>query len=155
MKKDFIKGFIVSALLFGSINVFAANLTAITASFPVLVNNQIFTTDKPIVTIDGSTYLPLKAIGEALNVQVNWNNNLRQVEITTKKENSTSIKQTFTNDTVEDYKTDSMSYIGNKNTKKLHRPTCSSVSKMSASNKVFFSTKSDATGYIPCKICNP
>lgn len=155
MKKDFIKGFIISALLFGSINAFADNLTAITASFPVLIDNQIFTTDKPIVTINGSTYLPLKAIGEALNVQVIWNNNLRQVEITTKQENHTTFEKNTTDEAIENYKTDSIAYIGNKNTKKLHISTCSAASKITDSNKVFFSLRTDATGYVPCKICNP
>ena len=51
----------------------------------------------------------------------------------------------------------SASYIGNANTGKFHLPSCSSVSKMSDGNKVFFSSKSDAEnqGYIACQICNP
>ncbi len=50
------------------------------------------------------------------------------------------------------------SYILNTNTKKFHRPTCSSVKRMSDSNKI----KSNASreelmqeGYEPCKNCNP
>lgn len=51
----------------------------------------------------------------------------------------------------------SASYVGNSNTGKFHEPSCSSVSKMSDRNKVFFSSRSDAVnqGYNPCKICNP
>nr|WP_295001818.1 thermonuclease family protein [uncultured Methanobrevibacter sp.] len=51
----------------------------------------------------------------------------------------------------------SASYIGNANSGKFHDPSCSSVSKMSDGNKVFFSSRNDAVnqGYIPCKICNP
>lgn len=49
------------------------------------------------------------------------------------------------------------SYIGNKNSKIFHKSTCSSVKRMSASNKVPLSSVSAAlsTGYKPCKICNP
>ena len=48
-------------------------------------------------------------------------------------------------------------YIGNKNTKKFHKSSCSSVGKMNESNKVGFDSRSDAisAGYDPCKICNP
>ena len=52
---------------------------------------------------------------------------------------------------------DSASYVGNSNSGKFHESYCSSVSKMSENNKVFFSSRNDAIsqGYIPCKICNP
>lgn len=51
----------------------------------------------------------------------------------------------------------SASYIGNSNTGKFHQTYCSSVSKMSEKNKVFFNSRDDAInqGYDPCKICNP
>lgn len=49
------------------------------------------------------------------------------------------------------------SYIGNKNTKKFHYPSCASVRKMNNSNKVPLSSRSEAVskGYVPCKNCNP
>ena len=49
------------------------------------------------------------------------------------------------------------SYVGNANTGKFHVSSCTSVSKMSEGNKVFFSSRDDAVnqGYVPCKICNP
>lgn len=82
MKKGFIKGFIIGALVFGTVTSFATvTYSALTATFPILVNGQLWETDKPVVVIDGSTYLPLKAIGDVLNVKVNWNSELRQVEI--------------------------------------------------------------------------
>ena len=48
-------------------------------------------------------------------------------------------------------------YIANKNTKKFHRSSCSSVSSMNESNKVGFNSRSAAisAGYEPCKRCNP
>lgn len=50
-----------------------------------------------------------------------------------------------------------ISYIGNSNSLKLHKNTCSSVDKISSSNLVYFKTRSEAIDkeYVPCKICNP
>ena len=48
-------------------------------------------------------------------------------------------------------------YIGNRNTKKFHRPDCPSVKSMSSKNKVSLSSRKEAIadGYTPCKRCNP
>lgn len=50
-----------------------------------------------------------------------------------------------------------VSYIGNKSTKKLHRLSCSSVDDMKEKNKVEFTSKEAALnkGYQPCKRCKP
>ena len=49
------------------------------------------------------------------------------------------------------------SYVANGNSGKFHVASCSSVSKMSENNKIFFSSRDEAIsqGYEPCKICNP
>ena len=50
------------------------------------------------------------------------------------------------------------SYIGNKNSKKFHYPSCSSVSSMKESNKLYYEGSRDglvSQGYDPCKRCNP
>ena len=50
------------------------------------------------------------------------------------------------------------SYIANKNTKKFHYPSCSSVDDMKEKNKLYFNGSRDeliGQGYIPCKRCNP
>lgn len=49
-------------------------------------------------------------------------------------------------------------YIANKNTKKFHLPSCSSVKQMKESNKLFYTGSRDdliAQGYAPCKRCGP
>lgn len=48
-------------------------------------------------------------------------------------------------------------YVGNSNTKKFHKPSCSSVADISPEHKVYFSTREQAinAGYVPCKRCNP
>lgn len=49
-------------------------------------------------------------------------------------------------------------YICNKNTKKFHIPSCSSVGDMSEKNKLAVTVSREeviAQGYVPCKRCNP
>lgn len=49
-------------------------------------------------------------------------------------------------------------YVLNRNTKKFHKPTCSSVKQIKDSNRVdYFGTYNEVTqmGYKPCKRCNP
>lgn len=51
-----------------------------------------------------------------------------------------------------------VTYILNKNTRKFHRPFCSSVLDMKESNKVnSYETRDEviARGYVPCQRCNP
>ena len=53
--------------------------------------------------------------------------------------------------------TNTNKYVGNLDTKKFHLITCSYVSQMSSSNKIYFNSRQEAInqGYIPCKVCNP
>ena len=81
--KKYIVGIVIGCAMTLSIPAMA-NVTqwvASKATFPVFVNGQEFVTDKPVVAIDGSTYLSLKAVGEALDVKVVWNDELKRVEI--------------------------------------------------------------------------
>lgn len=51
-----------------------------------------------------------------------------------------------------------ITYVLNKNTKKVHIPTCSSVTDIKASNKEESSSNREtiiSMGYDPCKRCNP
>ena len=52
--------------------------------------------------------------------------------------------------------TDAM-YIGNKNSKRFHLPSCQAVSQMKEKNKVEFHSREEAIEqqYIPCGECNP
>lgn len=52
----------------------------------------------------------------------------------------------------------SSEYILNNNTKKFHKPSCSSAKKIKDSNKEIYNGSREsliAEGYDPCKICNP
>ena len=48
-------------------------------------------------------------------------------------------------------------YIGNANSRKFHKSSCSSVRDMKDYNKVGFDSRSEAidAGYQPCKRCHP
>ena len=48
-------------------------------------------------------------------------------------------------------------YIGNKNSKKFHIPTCKSVTQMKEKNRVEFFSREEAIAmhYTPCGDCNP
>lgn len=58
----------------------------------------------------------------------------------------------------DNHQTQSESYILNKNTKKIHLPTCYSVDQMKESNKEYYTGDIDdllERGYSKCKNCNP
>ncbi len=58
----------------------------------------------------------------------------------------------------DDHQTQSASYILNKNTKKIHLPTCRSVDQMKESNKDYYTGNIDDLldrGYSRCGNCNP
>lgn len=67
------------------------------------------------------------------------------------------ISSTNTKTTVSTTKKSTTTYIGNSDSKKLHKANCSYVKRMSSSNKVSFTSRSKAinAGYVPCKICKP
>lgn len=79
--KRFITGFLVGALMFGMIGAAAVSYVANSADFKVMVNGKEFISDPPALVVEGKTYLPLRSMGEALGVPVNWNEELRQAEV--------------------------------------------------------------------------
>lgn len=92
--KKYISGFILGVLTTVGITVFAEEVKSFIAekaTFDVYVAGEKFESDKPAVVIDGSTYLPLRATGEALGVPVEWNAEKRRVEVGDVKENQEAI----------------------------------------------------------------
>ena len=51
----------------------------------------------------------------------------------------------------------SMTYIGNRNTNKFHKPSCSSVKEMNEEHKVSLDSRDSAIsqGFVPCGRCKP
>lgn len=80
--KGFVSGFLAASLCAGMV-AFAANYEAVTAGFKVFVNGEEFHSDPPALVVEGRTYLPLRAMGDALGVPVNWNDALGQAEVGT------------------------------------------------------------------------
>ena len=81
--KKFVTGFIVGAIICSMLGAFAVSYIAEPVTFKVMVNGKEFVSESPALAINGSTYLPLKATGEALGVPVKWNSDLFQVEVGT------------------------------------------------------------------------
>ncbi len=79
--KRFLCGFLAGAITFGAAGAFAVTYVANPVSFKVLVNGEEFVSDPPPLEVEGRTYLPLRAMGEALGVPVNWNEELGQAEV--------------------------------------------------------------------------
>ncbi|OQB13331.1 MAG: hypothetical protein BWY15_01795 [Firmicutes bacterium ADurb.Bin193] len=79
--KRFMSGFLLGAMLFGVVGAVAVSYVANPVDFKVLVNGKEFVSDPPALEVEGRTYLPLRAMGEALGVPVNWNEELRQAEV--------------------------------------------------------------------------
>ena len=81
--KKFLSGFLIGAILFSMIGALAVSYVAEMIDFKVFVNGAEFTSDPAPVIIEGRTFLPLRAMGEALRINVNWNEDLGQVEVGT------------------------------------------------------------------------
>lgn len=70
--------FVTSAVVFADeIRTFVAT----EAQFPVLVDGAPVQLDMPVVVIEGRTYLPLRAMGDVLNIFVDWDATNSQVII--------------------------------------------------------------------------
>ena len=91
--KKFICGFLAGAMLFCAIGALAISYVANPVDFKVLVNGEEFISNPPALEVEGRTYLPLRAMGDALGVDVNWNEELRQAEVGTKVEKTLDVKE--------------------------------------------------------------
>ena len=85
--KKFFSGLVAGVMLASTIAL-AATYVAETATFKVLVNGEEFVSDPPALVVEGRTYLPLRAMGDALGVPVEWNEELGQAEVGTTPENT-------------------------------------------------------------------
>lgn len=83
--KKFIIGVVTGAVLASTVAI-AASYVAEPATFKVIVNGKEFNSEPPAVVVEGRTYLPLRAIGDALGVPVEWNADLNQAEVGIMKE---------------------------------------------------------------------
>ena len=77
----FLLGLLIGAIVFSAVGVWAVNYVAEPASFKVLVNGKELVSDPPALVVEGRTYLPLRAVGDALGVPVVWNAEKNQAEV--------------------------------------------------------------------------
>lgn len=83
--KKVLLGFVIGFMVASSA-VFATNtdiFIAERATFDVVVDGVLFEGEKPVVAIDGNTYLSLTDTGKALDIPVGWNAEKRRVEVGT------------------------------------------------------------------------
>jgi hypothetical protein len=92
-KKAYLCGVLTGALIFGAVPSFAANgVQSLAASFQdikIYINEQLIQPKdaagnavEPFI-VEGSTYLPIRAIAEALGQEVGWDNGAKAVYIGT------------------------------------------------------------------------
>ncbi|TLS49241.1 hypothetical protein FE782_26810 [Paenibacillus antri] len=83
--QGFAAGLLVGAALMTAWPTLAATVktyVATAANYPVYVNGAPYVDgERPILNVDGSTYIPLRAVGELLGAQVEWSESPRQVDI--------------------------------------------------------------------------
>ena len=128
--KSLLAGIILGVILFSGATVFAANYQALTATFPVYINGEEWQTDSEILVIEGRTYLPLRALGDALSVDVGWNQEFFRVEIEKPEE----------------------IYVITETGGKYHRANCPTIKII---KEYATKDKAESLGYEPCGLCQP
>lgn len=92
--KGFMAGFVAASLVVGGTFATVNQYLLTPATYPVVVNGQeLSDPDYPTLNYQGTTYLSLKKTAEALDADLNWNEEKRQVEINNKKQESTIITE--------------------------------------------------------------
>ena len=78
-------------------------------------------------------------------------------EITSLPEQKKVDERNIVDDNADNQSVDNLcDYVANKNTKKFHYPTCSSVGDMKEKNKMYFyGNRDELINHVPCKRCNP
>ncbi|MBQ6626005.1 MAG: MBL fold metallo-hydrolase [Ruminococcus sp.] len=96
------------------------------------------------------------AFSDKNNISFAYVNTDKVVEQATKPQVETDVQSENSDDSDQNVYESFDTYVGNKNSKKLHYPNCVSVEKMSDKNKVYFDTADEALGdgYTWCQSCH-
>lgn len=110
--------------------------------------------------IDGNTYLPVRAISEALGLNVSWDNATSTVALTTGAvAPQEPVQETPAEEPpVEQPPVQSTGvYVGSIDSDKYHIPGCRHAEKILPQNEIWFDTEEEAVaaGYSPCGTCKP
>lgn len=130
-----------------------------------VVNDTSIKSDSPQKIVDGSLYLPLRAIGDSIGAAISWNGESKLAHISYNGKDSyvfckasiaTPVKQTVSDVSVQ--QESEGEYVLNTNTRKFHKPNCKSVTEIYSQNKQYAVESREQiikNGYKPCKKCNP
>ncbi len=107
--------------------------------------------------IDGTTYLPVRAVADALGLDVQWDSSSKTVILSS---SSTSISQSSGSSSSEYKKADvnwlnQYNYVASSESNRYHYPHCRWTSEINEDNLIAFDSveEAEAAGYIPCKVC--
>lgn len=101
--KDLLTGVVVSALVFGIVPTAFAKVSDMTIpvsykNIKIVIDGQELKTDKEPFIYDGTTYLPVRAVGEAVGKTVGWDGAANTVTLSSGENvTSTEDKQTTAN----------------------------------------------------------
>ena len=63
----------------------ANNYTLEQVNYPIYIDDIQQTTDMPVLNLDGSTYVPLRFVGEGSGLEVNWDGDKNEIRIQNKR----------------------------------------------------------------------
>lgn len=128
--------------------------------------------------LDGTTYLPVRAISEALNLTVTWDDATSTVILTSaghtpalppagETSDGSAVPAPGDNTETASGSTSgqgdnapvqtSGTYVGSLKSNKFHYPSCQFAEKILPENEIWFDTREEAyaTDYVPCGVCKP
>ncbi|MCR8641556.1 stalk domain-containing protein [Paenibacillus sp. N1-5-1-14] len=80
--KKYIIGFVCGALVFSATSAFASSsVTATLEKFNLLVNGEKKALDKQMITVDGSSYMPVRAISNMLGYEVQFDSSSETISL--------------------------------------------------------------------------
>lgn len=80
----FLTGLVLTFCILSVSNTFvdaAQSRLAQTVNYPIYIDNVLWSPQTPALNVEGSTYLPLRAMSEALGVQIDWSKDFRRVDV--------------------------------------------------------------------------
>ena len=107
--KGFIVGFVMACLIVGSVTATVNQYLLTPASYPVIADGvNLDSEDYPILNYNGTTYLSLRKTAEAVNANLDWNDELKQAELNTKTQKTNTITESKTESKTEVEKGDNV-----------------------------------------------
>lgn len=113
--------------------------------------------------IDGTTYLPVRAVANALGLDVQWDSVSKTVILNTGKhvspptiaEAPTSESSSSEFESADPNWLDKYNYVASSESNRYHLPRCRWTSEINEENLIAFDSiaEAEAAGYIACKVC--